>query len=143
MARELEAFIGRVAIAVRGMEVHSELVEIYFSNFTRLCLFHRQDCCESVCVVDVAGEPGDLLGSELRMCEAVDSSAAEPPEHPDSWSATWFKFRTIKGDITLRWLGESNGYYGETPHLEVDNFTLADLEPKEAVLLDAVLEGRP
>lgn len=57
----------------------------------------------------------DLVGSPLLQAEEV--SADDPEDYPDydqeyhTWA--FYKFATIKGSVTLRWLGESNGYYSE------------------------------
>ncbi len=76
---------------------------------------HEQDCCENVWVEDVCGDVADLIGSPLVQAEEVVSKEGDPkPEYPDSWTWTFYKFATIKGSVTLRWLGESNGYYSES-----------------------------
>lgn len=78
------------------------------------CMWHDQDCCESVTLDDIAGDLGDLVGFPLTMAEEVSS---EPPDghEPDPESETWtfYKFATIQGSVTLRWYGSSNGYYSE------------------------------
>lgn len=80
-------------------------------------LYHSQDCCESVAVEDVCGDLNDLIGSPLVEAEEVTS--AENPEgvtkeHQDSFTWTFYKLRTAKGSVVIRWYGESNGYYSES-----------------------------
>ena len=78
--------------------------------------YHGQDCCESVTITDIAGDLTDLVGSPILLAELVscEPQGDPAPEHPDSWTWSFYKYRTHKGDVTVRWLGESNGYYGET-----------------------------
>ena len=82
---------------------------------------HDQECCEDVWIDDVCGDLQDLVGTPILLAEEV--SNREPPDGwapgKDMWrndSETWtfFKFSTIKGSVTIRWYGTSNGYYGES-----------------------------
>ncbi len=81
----------------------------------RLC--HHQDCCESVYIEDVCGQLSDLENTTLLMAEeAVDRSEEQDEYSSRTW--TFYKFGTIKGYVTIRWLGESNGYYSESVDFE-------------------------
>lgn len=78
-------------------------------------LTHYQDCCESVYVEDIAGDLSDLVGSPITMCEFV-SNADEPgpvDRRDESFTWTFVKLATIKGYVTIRFYGSSNGYYAE------------------------------
>jgi hypothetical protein len=84
-------------------------------RFETLCgrvfhLFHMQDCCESVSVEDITGDLEDLIGLPLLM---VEESTSPDEEALESGTWTFYKFATVKGYVTLRWLGRSNGYYSE------------------------------
>ncbi len=88
-------------------------------------MWHQQDCCESVFICDVAGDPADLIGSPLLMSEEVsdpdyETSNTDLTEPYSSGSYTWtfYKFGTQKGYVTLRWLGTSSGYYSEEVSFE-------------------------
>lgn len=81
-------------------------------------LYHDQECCESVDVVDIAGDIKDLIGNPILMAEVVTHEGNNPngveiPEYQESFTWTFYKLATIKGFVTIRWYGESNGYYSE------------------------------
>ena len=78
-------------------------------------MFHNQDCCESVQVEDINGDLQDLIGSPITQAEESTSNDIidGKPTYPDSFTWTFYKFATVKGYVTIRWLGESNGYYSE------------------------------
>lgn len=86
-------------------------------------MYHDQDCCESVRIEEVIGDVNDLIGSPIVEAEEVsegnetgpfERTLGEPDDnYEDSWTWTFYKLRTAKGYVTIRWLGESNGWYGE------------------------------
>jgi uncharacterized protein (TIGR02996 family) len=88
---------------------------------SRFRMYHSQDCCESVKINDIIGDVKDLIGSPLLMAEESQSNtfpdgfAREPVAYePESMTWTFYRFATIKGYVTIRWWGESNGYYSES-----------------------------
>jgi hypothetical protein len=85
-------------------------------NGDRYIMYHSQDCCERVRIEDIDGDLNDLVGSPVLQAEVVSGETPddwEANEWQDSYTWTFYKFATIKGSVTLRWLGESNGYYSE------------------------------
>jgi hypothetical protein len=85
--------------------------------------FHEQDCCETVRVNDIDGSFDDLIGSPLLQCEEVTNSEDTfgwLSYEPESFTWTFYKMATINGYVTIRWLGESNGYYSEGVSLYKD-----------------------
>lgn len=76
---------------------------------------------------DVKGELGELVGVPITVAIEEWDSKNDPPEHADSFTWTYCRLKTSKGEVQIRWLGESNGCYSET----VD-FEEAKLEPADA-----------
>lgn len=76
-------------------------------------LYHAGDCCEVVTIEDISGDLKDLIGSPLLMSEE-STNEAEPKVDAESYTWTFYKFATVKGYVTVRWLGTSNGYYSES-----------------------------
>lgn len=76
--------------------------------------YHSQDCCESVSIEDICGDLSDLIGSPIIEA-SEETSETNPPdikkEYQDVFEWTFYKLGTAKGSVTIRWYGESNGYY--------------------------------
>ena len=83
-------------------------------------LNHFQDCCEYVKIEDICGDIGDIIGNPILVAEEVEHEQDAKPEgvetdaSDDSFTWTFYKLDTCKGGVTMRWLGESNGYYSES-----------------------------
>jgi len=113
---EFKNLIGKTLTEIRGAEKESEEIVFTCSDGSEYKMFHGQDCCESVLVEDVCGDVVDLLGSPI--IKASEDSNNEPikghqPEYEYSFTWTFYNIATRKGHVTIRWYGESNGYYSE------------------------------
>lgn len=74
-------------------------------------MYHQQDCCESVHIEDINGDLQSLLGEEIRLAEETSHNA--DTLNSDSITWTFYHIATVKGLVTIRWNGTSNGYYSE------------------------------
>lgn len=79
-------------------------------------LYHEQDCCESVYIEDIVGDLDDLIGSPILLAEeSLGGNDIEITyKYAESCTWTFYRLGTKKGFITIRWYGESNGYYSES-----------------------------
>lgn len=82
-------------------------------------MYHDQDCCEDVYLDDIIGDLSDLIDSPIIMAELSTNSG--DLENYNSYTWSFYKLATIKGYVTLRWYGESNGFYSEEVKFEKIN----------------------
>jgi hypothetical protein len=125
-----KTLIGKTLMVIEG-QVGGEEILLHTDTGETYKLYHDQDCCESVYVEDICGDLSDLIASPILQAE-VESNREDPqPEgeyRDDSYTWTFYKLATIKGSVTIRWYGESNGYYSE----EVD---FAQVKPSQEAVL--------
>lgn len=101
-------------IGATMVAVSKERAKLSFLEENRVVheFYHQQDCCERVQIEDICGDLTDLVGSPILMAEEVRGEPPEDYEYPDdAFRWTFYKFATLKGSVTVRWLGTSNGYY--------------------------------
>ena len=115
--RDVTTLIGKTLTKIeqRGND------ELYFycSDGITYRMYHEQDCCVCVVIEDISGDLNDLLESPILMADEV-SNLNEPAKDKwdESFTWTYYKFATLKGYVTIRWYGESNGYYSESVDFE-------------------------
>lgn len=109
--------VGKTLVACAGKKGYDE-VEFETTDGSIFKLYHSQDCCESVRVEDICGELSNLVGCPILQAEE-STSFAHPAGYnaeysPESFTWTFYRIATIKGSVTIRFYGESNGYYSES-----------------------------
>jgi hypothetical protein len=114
---EYTELIGKTAVNIEN--INDEELVFTLNNGDKYKFFHYQDCCESVDINDIVGDINDLIGSPLLLAEEIVHNNENPegviiPDYQDSYTWTFYKFATIKGAVTIRWYGTSNGYYSES-----------------------------
>jgi len=101
---------------LQNIEVLEERIVFTLNDGTSYASYHMQECCESVVISEVIGDPKTVLGSPIFEAEQLEDSESNPPVYPDHWTWTKQRLRAATGEVAFIWLGESNGYYGETPY---------------------------
>lgn len=116
---EIEILKGKTLTEITGKAGDDELI-FTDSEGIKYRMWHDQDCCEGVYLESIAGELDDLIGSPILQAEesTSDNLVDGKPENTDYFTWTFYKLTTKKGYVTLRWLGESNGYYSESVSFE-------------------------
>ncbi len=109
--------VGQTIIEVVKINESDFLLSTWEGNL--YALYHSQNCCEHVRLKSLIGEFGDVIGTPITLAESVHTEADPPWYKLPQWgrdSYTWSKFilETTNGRLELWFLGESNGYYGES-----------------------------
>ena len=113
-----EDLTGRVLYRVE--QIGNDELRFYLTEDHYVRMYHQQDCCESVTIEDIVGDLDDLVGTPLLLAEEVSGDDPAPSEeYYDSYTWTYYRFRTIKGSVDIRWYGTSNGYYSESVDIEI------------------------
>jgi len=98
-----------------SITTNEESISIELIDGRKFKLAHSQCCCEEVWLEEVIGDLSDLVGTDILLAEEVSNLSDSPPlgRRPESYTWTFYKLATIKGSVTFRFYGESNGYYSE------------------------------
>lgn len=120
--KSFEDLHGRVLCKVE--QIGDEELRFYLTDSHYVKMHHNQDCCESVNIEDISGDLDDLVGTPLLLVEEVnnyepDDVVCSDPDWHESETWTYYRFRTIKGSVDIRWYGTSNGYYSESVDIEI------------------------
>jgi hypothetical protein len=110
MLKSIEDMIGKTPIKISGS---GDEILFEFDDGSTVLFYHSQGCCESVTVEDVNGDWSDLLFTpilEARESQEGGNNGA----WGDSYTWTFYTYRSIKGSVDVRWYGTSNGYYSES-----------------------------
>lgn len=109
---------GKVITDVHGLDKNSKHVSFLFSDGSCINMFHYQDCSEEVIIDDICGDIDDLLNAMILDIELVTSNTDRKDEWDESFTWSFYKIKTNKGYVTIKWYGVSNGFYSETVDIE-------------------------
>lgn len=101
---------GRTIKAIEVEKVNDDCIKFAMDNGDVYRMDHSQECCEYVYIEDICGDLEDLIDMPILVAEER-SEEGDDPEGYGIQGWTFYELRTIKGSVTIRWNGSSNGYY--------------------------------
>lgn len=112
----LDVLVGKTIHHITGMNEYSPEVKIITECEHEFIFTHLQDCCEDVSLVDFELGCDDFSAAVIVSAKLETNESYSDCEYDDYPSQTWsfYKIETTKGEIWMRWLGKSNGYYSES-----------------------------
>ena len=72
-------------------------------------MHHYQDCCEDVHIEDICGDLQDLVGYRIALANETTQNGEDGAGDPCRFW-TFYTLGCLNGDVTIRWLGESEYY---------------------------------
>lgn len=97
------------------VEHNNEEVVFDCSDGSRFQMYHSQDCCESVWLDRIDGDLQKLIGNKIVKAVEQPGHEFDPQASRESVTFTDFVLTDDMGrEVTLHWIGESNGYYSES-----------------------------
>lgn len=100
-------------------EIGDDCLDFYLTNDERYRLIYHPDCCAYCSIEDICGDLDDLIGNPILVAEEVrDIDRPSIEKYEESFTWVFYKLDTIKGGVTIRWYGSSNGYYSEAATFE-------------------------
>ena len=114
MKTNISALVGKTLTEIVVSNYDDEIM-FKTNNGEIYKMYHEQDCYESVTIEDICGDLNCLVGTPiLQAKESTNNENPKNPQYDESYTWTFYKLATIKGYVTIRWYGESNGYYSES-----------------------------
>lgn len=109
---KLSDLIGKTIVKI---DRRDDEIEFQMKDGENYLLYHDQFCCESVYIEDICGDLNDLIDHPILESEESSNDKLPPKDIDDAeygdYQWTFYKFATIKGSVTIRFYGKSNGYY--------------------------------
>jgi hypothetical protein len=118
---EVHSIVAMLGRHMCKVEVNTAKDELRFTDDEgyEYVFYHEQDCCESVFIEEIIGDLDGLTCGVITEAEETihyptEAEIALAGNGNDSETWTFYKFNTDQGNpVTIRWRGESNGYYSE------------------------------
>ncbi len=108
-------------LTIAYLDIDDDSMQLTTVCGRKFCFMHMQECCEDVRIMSKSGDLLNILNKQLVSVEMayLDGGEFIDPDNYDLGSATVSDLTFTTNDETecVRWLGRSNGYYGETVSL--------------------------
>lgn len=124
--KEFSELIGKTIINITKLFDDSLLI-IICSDGEVFELQHFPTCCEGSYLQDICGDLEDILVSPIVLAEESTKEVTEEEISTQvdtersigpCYNWTFYKLATIKGSVTLRFLGDNNGCYSTKVELK-------------------------
>lgn len=112
MVRIISEFLNKTMVNIEVID--KKQIIFTCSNGEQYAMEHEPISWEEVWLEDIDGNLDNLLNTPILLAEEVYERGTN-----DGGTYTWtfYKFASAKGYVTLRWYGESNGYYSEDVYI--------------------------
>ena len=107
----LELVKGKTILEVVGLKKQEESVVLRLDDKSELEFYHEYSCCEDFWLEDFEFSGKSVIGAKILDVVLVSEKQDVTEWGTMTW--TFYKIQTDKGELFMRWCGESNGYYSE------------------------------